>query len=39
MPQAQTADLGFGISCIDAQYLKPGLACFYLVRAEATSAR
>ena len=31
MPQAQTVDLGFGISCIDAQYIEPGMACFYLV--------
>lgn len=31
MPQAKFEDLGFGISCIDAQYLRPGLACFYLV--------
>lgn len=31
MPPAQTVDAGFGISCIDAQYIRPGLACFYLV--------
>ena len=24
-------NLGFGITCIDAQYVKPGLACFYLL--------
>ncbi len=32
------ADLGFGISCIDAQYMKPGVACFYLLERQGECA-
>jgi glyoxylase-like metal-dependent hydrolase (beta-lactamase superfamily II) len=28
------SDLGHGITCIDADYVKPGMACFYLVESE-----
>lgn len=31
MPETYTEYLGFGITCIDAHYLRPGLACFYLL--------
>lgn len=34
MPQIKSEDLGFGITCIDAQYLRPGLACFYLLERQ-----
>lgn len=34
MQRAQIEDLGFGISCLDAQYLREGLACFYLVERD-----
>lgn len=27
-----TEELGFGITCIDANYMKPGVACFYLLQ-------
>jgi len=27
----QSKELGFGITCIDANYIRPGLACFYLM--------
>ena len=33
MAQRLTEDLGFGITRIDAGYVKPGLACFYLLES------
>lgn len=33
MTKADSQDLGHGITCIDAHYMKPGMACFYLVSA------
>lgn len=38
MEQPPTEDLGFGITRIDAQYLKPGVVCFYLLEAEGECA-
>lgn len=32
MQPVASEELGFGITCIDAGYIKPGLACFYLIR-------
>lgn len=32
MQPADTEELGSGITCIDAHYIRPGLACFYLLR-------
>jgi glyoxylase-like metal-dependent hydrolase (beta-lactamase superfamily II) len=32
MQPVATEGLGFGITCIDAGYIKPGLACFYLMQ-------
>ncbi|MEP5566287.1 MAG: MBL fold metallo-hydrolase [Halioglobus sp.] len=33
MAQRLTEDLGFGITRIDAGYVKPGIACFYLLES------
>lgn len=33
MEQRATEDLGFGITRIDASYVKPGVACFYLLES------
>lgn len=33
MEQRLTEDLGFGITRIDAEYVKPGLVCFYLLES------
>ena len=30
--------LGFGITCIDAAYVKPGVACFYLMEEDGECA-
>lgn len=34
MEAAHIEDLGWGITCLDAQYLRPGLACFYLLERD-----
>lgn len=33
MQLADTDDLGYGITCIDANYMRPGVASFYLLQA------
>ncbi len=33
MSKSNRRDLGHGISCIDTNYIRPDLACFYLLRA------
>ena len=38
MEQPPTEDLGFGVTRIDAQYLKPGVVCFYLLEADGECA-
>lgn len=34
MDEATYQSLGFGITCIDAAYVTPGMACFYLMEEE-----
>ena len=34
MDDVVNKELGFGITCIDAEYIRPGLACFYLVEQD-----
>ena len=38
MGSSVTEDLGFGITRIDAGYLKPGVVCFYLLEADGACA-
>ena len=34
MNDMMNKELGFGITCIDAGYIRPGLACFYLLKQD-----
>jgi len=34
MGEVVNKELGFGITCIDASYIRPGLACFYLLERD-----
>ena len=38
MASSSYTSLGFGITCIDAAYVKPGVACFYLMEEEGECA-
>jgi glyoxylase-like metal-dependent hydrolase (beta-lactamase superfamily II) len=38
MDKSPGKQLGFGITCIDADYIRPGMACFYLMEQEGECA-
>ena len=38
MDESPGMQLGFGITCIDADYIRPGMACFYLMEQDGECA-
>ena len=38
MDESPGMQLGFGITCIDANYIRPGMACFYLMEQDGECA-
>lgn len=38
MDESPGEQLGFGITCIDANYIRPGMACFYLMEQDGECA-
>jgi len=38
MDESPGEQLGFGITCIDANYIRPGMACFYLMEQDGACA-